>query len=841
MDQSVTLKIDGQDVTVPPGITVLEAAKQAGIVIPSLCHHEKLLPAGLCRLCLVEVEKVRGLQPACSTVVRDGMVVHTDTPPVLHNRRMVLELLCTNHPLDCPVCDAAGDCRLQDYVFGHGRTESRFIEEKRHKGKAISLGPAVVLDQERCVLCQRCVRFCEEVLDDRQLAVFQRGASSRIATLPGRVFDSAFSGNVIDLCPVGAMTDRVFRFKARTWELKSAASTCALCPVGCRLTADTRNGRLLRMRGREAPEVNDGWLCDLGRSGHGFTDHPERLRQPLVRRDGRLEPASWAEALDAVAQGFGRVLEVVGPDAVAALGSARLTNEAAYLLSKLMRTVIGTNNVDCRLGTAVPAPAQATLADLRRADVIVLFLGDPSEEAPILELWIKQALKRGGKLYVIHPRMLALGRYATLAVQPRPGSEMVLLAGVLAAAGKAGSSASEDWRKALAGLGPAQVASLTGCERDTVKELAAALTGAERAVLAYGAGVRDKYTVALLAALAQASKARLLGWDGGPNTRGVADMGLRADRLPGHAALDDTVAGELCLRVWGKSAPHKAGVTPERLWEAAQDGGIRALYLAGIDPLSEAPDRQAVSMALEVVDFTVVQDAFLTPTAARADVVLPAAVFAEEDGSMTNLAGYVGWQRTAIAPLGEARPHWRIVADLAQRLGAGTSWDYPTAAGVLAEAAQLVPAYASAIKVVDGAGYDARFDYAVTPVEPVAPKPIAATGPGGLALITGPVLFDRDILAAHAPGVVGRAPVPYVALNPTDAGRLGIADGSRVEACGEQGALCLEARVTETCPAGTVFVPEHLAPEDVNTLGVCQGAVMLVEVRPASCAPEDAA
>ena len=833
MDQSVTLKIDGRDAVVPPWTTILEAAKRVGITIPSLCYYEKLLPAGLCRVCLVEIEKVRGLQPACSTVVREGMVVHTDTPPVLHNRRMVLELLCTNHPLDCPVCDAAGDCRLQDYVFHYGRGESRFVEEKRHKGKAIRLGPVVVLDQERCVLCQRCVRFCEEVLDDRQLGVFQRGAQSRIGTAPGRMFDSAFSGNVIDLCPVGAMTSRVFRFKARSWELKSAPSSCAMCPVGCRLMADVREGRLLRLRGREAPEVNDGWLCDLGRCGHGFTDHPERLRQPLVRRGDQLEPASWDEALATATRGLRGALDAGGPHAVAALGSPRLTNEAAYLLSKFMRTAIGSNNVDCRLGTAFPAPAQATLAELRRADVIVLFQADPSEEAPILELWIKEAVRRGAKLHIVRPIGIALGRYATQVLMPRPGSEAVLMAGVLGAIAKAkAEKVPEAWRRAVEASGPTQVASLTGCASQAVEDLAAALQGAQRGVLAYGAGVRDERTVALLVAVAQASGVHLLGWNGGANMRGVADMGLAPDRLPGQAPLDDAPARGLCKQVWEAAAPRQAGLAAAELWGAMERGKVKALYVAAADPLSEAPDPDAVTRALQAADFVLVQDSFLTPTAAQADVVLPAAVFGEEDGSATNLAGWVGWQQAVIAPLGKSRPHWRIVADVARAFGALGCWEYATAAEVLSEIARLIPAYAHAEQVLDSGGYDARYDYPVAAAGLVAPE-LVTVGEGRLALVTGPVLFDHDVLAAHAPAIVERAPAPYVALNPGDAARLGVAEGSLVQVLGEQGSLQLKARLTELCPAGTAFVPEQLGAVNVHVLGARAGTVAWVEVRPA--------
>ncbi len=820
MDQLVTLNIDGRDVSVPPGTMLVEAARQAGIEIPTLCNQEKLLPAGLCRLCLVEIEKVRGLQAACATSVREGMVVHTDTPAVLHNRRMVLELLCTNHPLDCPICDAAGDCRLQDYVFKYGRTESRYIEAKRHKGKAIRLGPAVVLDQERCVLCQRCVRYCEEILDEKLLGVFQRGARSRIGTMDGIAFDSPFSGNVIDLCPVGAMTDRAFRFKARSWELKRHDSICGLCPVGCHLTAEAREGRIVRMRGREAPEVNEGWLCDLGRQGFGFADSPERLRQPLVRREGALQPATWEEALAAAAAGLKGALAAGGPHAVAAAGSPRLTNEAAYLLSKFMRAAIGSNNVVGLLAGTSPAPAQATPSDLRRADVIVLYGAEPVQEAPVVELWLKAALRRGARLYVIHPLKLRLGRYAAAALQPKPGTAQMLLAGVLAKLGRPPAGAD---------VSPAKVASLTGCPREAVESLAKALSGAERALIVYGVGASDDATMALLAALGEASGAKLLGWSGGANARGVADMGLRPDRLPGQAALDDAAARGACKRVWGAAAPREAGVAVTGLWAAVQEGRVRALYLAAADPLSEAPDPLAARQALEAAEFVVVQDAFLTASAALADVVLPAAAYGEEEGSLTNLAGQVGWLAAPMVPLGEARPHWRIVADVATALGALGSWRYARAADVLAEAGALVAAYRGAEAVVAGGTHDARHGFAVAAA--AAPAPWPAEGRGELALLTGRELFG-DSLAARAPAVAGRAPAPYAAMNPADAERLGIGEGATVEVQGVQGALRLAARLSDAVPAGAVFVPERLGAAAANELGARPGVVVLVAVKP---------
>ncbi|MGQ9682516.1 MAG: molybdopterin-dependent oxidoreductase [Anaerolineae bacterium] len=830
MEQLVTIRIDGQDVAVPPGTTVLDAARRIGIEIPSLCYHEKLLPAGLCRLCLVEIEKMRGLQPACATTVRDGMVVHTDTAPVLHNRRMVLELLCTNHPLDCPVCDAAGDCRLQDYVFRYGRTDSRFIEPKRHKGKAIPLGPAVMLDQERCVLCQRCVRFGEEVLDDRQLAVFQRGAASRIGAFPGGAFDSPFSGNAAELCPVGALTDRIARFRARAWELKSTQSACSLCPVGCKIAMETRGGRLVRVRsvGLDVPGVG-GWLCDLGRTGYGFLEHDERLRQPLVRRDGRLEPATWDEALGRVAEAIDRVVRESGADAFAALGSPRLTNEAAYLLSKFARVAIGTNNVACSPVQHL-APAQARPSDVANADCLLLYLGDPIEEAPIVELWIKQALRMGARLMVVHNHTIGLARRAHLSVLARPGSEALFLSVVLSEVGRSDASrVSEECWGLLGNLAPAQAASLIGCAPAASRQVADALLQAEHAVLLYGCGVGGPNDLALLQALATATGARLLGWSSGANGRGTADMGMCPDRLPGQGEVDSAAIRARCKGVWGVSAPRGAGLGPAALWPAVSAGRVRLLYIVGVDVFREVSEASAAADAAEKAELVVVQDAFLSATAAAADVVLPAAAPGEEEGTMTTLAGQLECLQAAVAPPGEARLHWAIIAELARRLGAQGQWDYASAQEVLAEAGLVVPTYGAVCGDGRWQGGDVRYDSDTRRLEAPAVKP--RRGQGDLTLVTGPVLFDRDALAGRS-AIAGRASDPCAWIHPSDAAARGISDGEAIIVSGD-GELRLSARVTEDCPAGVLYVPEQLGPDNVHVLGTQDGAVLMVRVKPA--------
>ncbi|MGD9047776.1 MAG: 2Fe-2S iron-sulfur cluster-binding protein, partial [Anaerolineae bacterium] len=384
------MTIDGQEVGCAEGSTVYEAAAGAGIHIPTFCHHEKLVPVGACRMCLVEIEGAPGLQTSCTTPARDGMAVKVHTSlAAVKAREANIEFLLTNHPLDCPVCDKGGECPLQDQALQDGPGKSRYVEEKRLKNKRYPLGELIVIDEERCVLCWRCIRFLDEWADDHELDLFGRGAETRLSTFPDRPLTSKWQGNTIDICPVGALTSRVFRFEARVWELTNTNSVCPLCPVGCNIFLGVKNNQLRRITPRENMEVNDAWICDRGRFAHDFVDHADRLKTPLIRQDGQLQPATWDEALDLIASRLGKIIAEQGPEALAGLGSTHVTNEANYIFQRLMRSVLGTNNVD-HLGRMPDGATPLTsLPELEHKDAILLLGHDPSSEAPLVELWIK--------------------------------------------------------------------------------------------------------------------------------------------------------------------------------------------------------------------------------------------------------------------------------------------------------------------------------------------------------------------------------------------------------------------------------------------------------------------
>ena len=427
MPDLVNVTIDDIKVQVPAGTLVVDAAKAAGVEIPIFCSHPKLDPLGACRMCLVEFPGPRGsrLDTACTVRVSEGMAVRTDSEPVKQAREAVLGFILINHPLDCPICDKGGECPLQDNTMEYGPGASKFVEVKRRKQKHYPISDLIMLDQERCILCWRCIRYLEEWEDKPQIGLFERGGETIIDVFPGRPVDARTSGSIIDICPVGALTNRVARFRYRPWELRRTPSICTHCPVGCNVRLDERVHTLRRIVARENMAVNDEWICDKGRFLHQHVDHPERLKSPMIRQNGALREATWEEAIAAAVEGFEAIAEQKGPNAVGAVAAGRVSNEAGYLLQKFFRTLVGTNNVDFSEGASVRAlpTGLPAIADIAKSDVIVLVGFDPSEATPVLDLHIKRAVRRkGAKLLIINGR-----RIEAAAVCQRPARERKLV------------------------------------------------------------------------------------------------------------------------------------------------------------------------------------------------------------------------------------------------------------------------------------------------------------------------------------------------------------------------------------------------------------------------------
>jgi NADH-quinone oxidoreductase chain G len=834
-EQMVTLTIDDQQVEAPAGSTVVEAATSAGIHIPTFCHHESLVPVGACRMCLVEIVGVRGLQTACTTPVREGMIVavHTSRAAV-EARRAQIEFLLTNHPLDCPVCDKGGECLLQDQALLDGPSKSRYVEEKRHKKKQHPLSALIMLDQERCVLCRRCVRFLDEWADDHELDLFGRGADTCIDTFAGRPLGSKWQGNTIDLCPVGALTSRVFRFEARVWELTETPSLCPLCGVGCNLVLGVKNNRIRRITPRENPKVNLTWLCDRGRFAHQWVGHPDRLQQPLVRREQGLQPTTWEDALHRIASQLDAVVAEHGGEAVGGIGSTRATNEANYLFQRFMRSVVGTNHVDHfgrqREGT-LPLP---DLAGLEHKDVFLLAGLDPSADAPLVELWIKRALLRhGAQVITAGARQIELQRYGGPWMACRPGAEVALLHGLARVILDEGLESPKirvtnvaEFKESLRAFDAARVERWTGVSWARVREAARLLAGAKApALLVSRCWTRGDGGQAVFNALVNLGM--LLGGvepaclAGDNNMLGALEMGVAPHLYPGLQPLSDRRVRDRLGNFWRSKLPMEPGLVLANMLEAALDRQLRAMWIMGSDPVC---DYRIGGAALGRLEFLVVQDLFLTDTARMADVVLPAASFGGVDGSTMNLTGRVQRLQAGYRPPGEARPDWWVVCELARRMvdrKQAEVWQFGSASDVFAEIARAVPAFR-------GLTLDSLGDHGWQRPAPPAPSrraflPVSWQPPVRdpeypLSLVTGRVLYDRGTLLGHSARVQCLVPEAYVVVHPQDAAAAGIRDGAEVTVASAEGRLLLRTRVSDEVMPGCVFVPHNLGEAPVSAM-----------------------
>jgi NADH-quinone oxidoreductase subunit G len=677
--KQVTLTIDDRQVSVPAGTLVIEAARRMGIEIPAFCYYPGLSLQAACRMCLVEVEKAPKLQTACTLVAMDGMVVRTQTEQVKQARKAMLEFVLTNHPLDCPVCDKGGECELQDMTFRYGADQSRFVEIKVHQPEE-KWSPLVYYDAPRCILCFRCVRVCDEGMDVKALGVGQRGVYSVIIPNNHGQLDCEECGMCIDVCPVGALTSGTYRYKTRPWEMKHAGTVCMHCSNGCKTTLGIRNNEIIRANNRDLSGINRDFLCLKGRFGFDFIHHSQRLTQPLIRRNGKLVPASWEDALAEVTRRLVAVHKTHGPAAIGFIGSNRTTNEENYLLGRLARAVVGTNNIDHHrtadyVGLAAALgdsrDALATMEQLGAARAILLIGNDPTQQNPLVAWQIRTNIRlNGARLYVINANEIKLKRKATKFVRLAAGTEAEVVRWLATGEGE--------------------------LDADVVFELVelkGALEKESDVVIVFGAELRG----AAIARLAQfgsqlPGQTRYMALGDYANSHGAADMGLLPGWLPGYASLSDAAERERFGKLWGAAIPEIPGMDARQMLAAAAEGKLKALYVVGANPVRTfgvAPD------ALAKLELLVVQEMFLTETAEHADIVLPAACAYEKDGTLTNTAGEVQMLRKALETMGP-RPDYdilRIVSHQLAREGLGRAIPLRTPEAALEEIRRSVRGY----------------------------------------------------------------------------------------------------------------------------------------------------
>jgi NADH-quinone oxidoreductase subunit G len=656
----VTFAVDGKKLTAPAGTLLIEACRKAGIEIPAFCYYPGLSLQAACRMCVVRQEKVPKLQTACTTPVAEGNVFITESPEIAQARKATIELLLGNHPLDCPVCDAGGECELQDMTFKYGAGESLYTEAKQHREEQ-QWSPAVFFDRPRCILCYRCVRMCGEGMDVWALGVQNRGVISVIAPNEGDHLDCEQCGMCIDVCPVGALTSGSYRYKTRPWEMKHVSTVCTHCGDGCKVTLGVRQANegseIVRADNRDKSGINGDFLCAKGRFGFDFVENPERLIKPLVRNAaGKLEPTTWDHALRFAGGKLKEIRDSKGGESIGVIGSNRTTNEENYLLQKFARTLLRTNNIDHERTADYAAFASAmaghegkvtSLRDTATAPAILLIGGDPTNEHPLLAWNIRTNVRLNrARLYIANHRSIKLERQA----------------------------------KAVQGLPPAGYRDLTTILDRNDTDFAKAVMAEESLLIVFGPEFRGEQIAALVNWGIARGNVRFAFLGDHANSRGAADMGLLPDLLPGYVP----VAAPGAFAEEYSGMPAAPGMTQPEIFEAARQGVLGALLVVGADPVAKL----GVDPASLKSTFVIVQDMFLTATAALADVVLPAASLYEKTGTVTNTYGDVQLAKKAADKAG-VKPDFEILVRLAAALGVDIKTLVPFGkAGVTADLGQ---------------------------------------------------------------------------------------------------------------------------------------------------------